>query len=87
MYPKDMIRVNVRFLPKPIVVSQAELELQKSILISQLNPNCMCKKNWFCDFKKDFILTSFLRSLKTIMAIQCQKCHLFFCNHSFIAKN
>ena len=36
MYPKDMIRVNFRFFPRPVFVSQAELEHQKGILISQL---------------------------------------------------
>ena len=54
MYPKDMIRVNFRFFPRSVFVSQAELELQKSILTSQLFLNCTCKRNWFCNFKKDF---------------------------------
>ena len=36
------------------------------------------KKTLFSNFKTDFILTSFLWSLKNIMAIQCQKRLLFF---------
>ena len=32
VYPKDMMRVNFRFFLRPVFVSQAELELQKSIL-------------------------------------------------------
>ena len=35
--------------------------------------NCIFKKDWFCNFKKYFILISFLWSLNNIMAIQCQK--------------
>ena len=34
VYSKDMIKVNFRFFLRPVFVSQAELELQKSILTS-----------------------------------------------------
>ena len=49
--------------------------------------NCICKKNWFCSFQeKNFTLTSFLQSLKSITAILCQKVIFPLLSHSFIAK-
>ena len=30
--------------------------------------NCICKKNWFCNFKRNFVSAHFLQSLKNIVA-------------------
>ena len=53
VYLKDMIRVNFRLFPRHDFCFSGKVGApKKSVLISQLFPNCMCKKNLFCNFKK-----------------------------------
>ena len=55
MYLKDMIRVNFRLFSRHVFNKLAVL-------------NCICKKNWFFNFKRNFVLAIFLQSLKDIVA-------------------